>query len=88
MTDQPLDRIDFEILSLLSKNARSSNKEIAAATGLAASTCHERLKRLKKTGVLAGTHVDVNLKAIGFSAWRRFFLSSSPVNREKRWSAS
>src|SRR5205809_623141 len=41
-----LDRTDFGILRLLQNNASLSNKEIAAAVGLAPSSAHERLKDL------------------------------------------
>jgi len=63
MTD--LDRTDFEILRLLQNNARLSNKELAAAVGLAPSSCHERLKRLRSEGVLRGAHAEVDSAALG-----------------------
>jgi DNA-binding Lrp family transcriptional regulator len=61
------DRTDFAILGLLMKDAWLSNKQIAAAVGLAPSSCHERIKSLKARGVLRGAHADVNLQAIGFA---------------------
>lgn len=60
-----LDRIDFEILRLLQNNARLSNKELAAAVGLAPSSCHERVRRLWDGGVLRGAHADVDPGALG-----------------------
>ena len=44
-----------------------SNKQIAAAVGLAPSSCHERVKSLRARGVLLGAHANVNLHAIGFA---------------------
>jgi len=82
MTNEPLDRTDFDILRLLLKNARISNKEIAAATRLAPSTCHERLKRLRKNGVLTGAHVDVDLKAIGFRLEALLFIELERQQRD------
>lgn len=68
MTDEAdLDRIDFAILRLLMKDAWLSNKQIAAAVGLAPSSCHERIKSLRTRGVLLGAHAAVNLQAIGFA---------------------
>ncbi len=61
----PIDRISFEILRLLTENARLSNKELAAAVGLAPSSCHERLKHLRATGLLKGAHADVDLALLG-----------------------
>ena len=60
-----IDRIDAEILGLLQNDGRMSNKQIAAATGLAPSSVHDRLKRLWRDGVLTGAHVDVAPSALG-----------------------
>ena len=82
MENARLDRIDYEILRLLQNNARISNKEIAAAIRLAPSTCHERLKRLQKSGVLIGNHVDVDLKAIGFRLEALLFIELARQQRK------
>jgi DNA-binding Lrp family transcriptional regulator len=60
-----LDRIDFALLELLQKDARLSNKELAATVGLAPSSCLARVQRLRAEGVLKGTHADVNPDALG-----------------------
>ncbi|HLT36034.1 MAG TPA: Lrp/AsnC family transcriptional regulator [Enhygromyxa sp.] len=62
---QPLDRIDHEILAALQKNARLSNKELAAAVDLAPSSCLARVARLIREGVLRGFHADVDRKSLG-----------------------
>ena len=41
-----LDKIDREILRLLSENGRLSNSDLAAKVGLAPSTCLGRVRRL------------------------------------------
>ncbi|MFC5740342.1 Lrp/AsnC family transcriptional regulator [Dyella tabacisoli] len=69
-----VDRIDFAILRLLMKNAWLSNKEVAAAVGLAPSSCHERIKSLRARGVLMGAHAEVNLQAIGFALGAVLFV--------------
>lgn len=61
----PLDRIDCEILDLLSNDARLSNKELAARVGLAPSSCLARVRRLTERGVLRGFHADVAPGTIG-----------------------
>ena len=61
----PLDRIDRQLLRLLSNDARMSNKELAAEVGLAPSTCHGRLQRLQAEGWLRGFHADVRPEAFG-----------------------
>lgn len=60
-----LDRIDTEILRLLQNDARLSNKQIAAAVGLAPSSVHDRLKRLWAENVLTGLHAEVAPQAMG-----------------------
>jgi len=62
-----LDRTDYEIISLLRNNARLSNKALAAAVGLAPSTCLLRVRRLLRDGVLKGFHADVDPASIGAS---------------------
>ncbi len=60
-----LDRTDAAILGHLQNNARLSNKELAAAVGVAPSTCLERVRRLHDDGVLRGYHADVDPAAVG-----------------------
>lgn len=60
-----IDRIDAEILALLQKDARLSNKQIAVAVGLAPSSVHDRLKRLWGEGILTGAHAAVDPRALG-----------------------
>jgi DNA-binding Lrp family transcriptional regulator len=76
-----LDRTDFGILRLLQNNASLSNKEIAAAVGLAPSSAHERLKRLREDGVLRGSHADVNPKAMGIGLEALFLIELSKHDR-------
>ena len=60
-----LDRIDFQILGLLRKNARLSNKEIAEKVGLAPSTCLVRTRMLQKSGAITGFKAELNPLALG-----------------------
>jgi DNA-binding Lrp family transcriptional regulator len=60
-----MDRIDFDILAALQNNARLSNKELAAAVGLAPSSCLERVRALSRLGVLKGHHAEVAASALG-----------------------
>jgi len=60
-----LDRIDFQILGLLRKNARLSNKEIAQRVGLAPSTCLVRTRLLQQSGAITGFKAELNPLALG-----------------------
>ena len=52
-------------MALLQKDARTSNKEVAAAVGVAPSTALERTRRLEADGVLVGYHAEVAAEAVG-----------------------
>ncbi len=60
-----LDRTNRTIVRHLQKNARMSNKELAAAVGIAPSTCLERVRRLEELGVVKGYHAEVEARAVG-----------------------
>ncbi|HEY1797698.1 MAG TPA: Lrp/AsnC family transcriptional regulator [Stellaceae bacterium] len=76
-----LDRTDFGILRLLQNDAGLSNKQIAAAIGLAPSSAHERMKRLREEGVLRGAHADVAPQAMGVGLEAIFFIEMSKHER-------
>ena len=60
-----MDRIDFGIVESLQHDARLSNKELAAKVGLAPSSCHARVRRLRSAGVLGPARVEVKPTALG-----------------------
>lgn len=65
-TETALDRIDRSLVALLAKNARLSNKELAARVGLAPSSCLERVRRLISSGVLRAFHAEFEARAMGY----------------------
>ena len=76
-----LDRMDIAILGLLQNDARLSVKEIAAEIGLAPSSTHERIKRMRDASVLLGTHVEVDPKALGIGLEAVFMIELSKHQR-------
>src|SRR5262245_17008382 len=76
-----LDRMDVAILGLLQNNARLSVKEIAAEVALAPSSTHERIKRMRDSGVLRGTHAEVDPKALGVGLEALFMIELSKHQR-------
>jgi DNA-binding Lrp family transcriptional regulator len=77
-----LDRIDFEILARLQKDARISNKELAAEVGLAPSSVHERMRRLDESGVLQGFYAVVDPEALGIRVQALISVKISRHSRE------
>jgi DNA-binding Lrp family transcriptional regulator len=76
------DRTDVGILRLLQNNARLSVKEIADQVGLAPSSTHERIKRMRESGVLRGTHVEVDPKALGIGLEALFMIELAKHKRD------
>jgi DNA-binding Lrp family transcriptional regulator len=62
-----LDDVDRRILTTLHADARMSNSALAEAVGVAASTCHGRVRRLQELGVIRGFYTDIDPAAIGLS---------------------
>ena len=60
-----LDDVDAAILAVLQNNARTSNRDVAAAVGVSPTTALERTRGLYERGVVTGARLDVSLPAIG-----------------------
>src|SRR3954454_10562995 len=60
-----LDDTDVAILEALAEDARVPNNRLAARLGIAPSTCLQRVRALRRSGVLKGFHADVDLAALG-----------------------
>jgi len=52
MPNQDLDRIDWQILDRLQRDARISNTDLARAVGLSPSPCLRRVRELEQSGVI------------------------------------
>ena len=60
-----LDRTDLAILDILQHNARISNKDLAEEVGVAASTCLDRVRRLRSIGAITNFRTEVAMTALG-----------------------
>jgi Lrp/AsnC family leucine-responsive transcriptional regulator len=60
-----MDDRDLQLLSLLQRNARTTNADLARALGIAASAVHERIRKLERRGVIRGYTARVDPTAIG-----------------------
>ncbi|WP_405495422.1 Lrp/AsnC family transcriptional regulator [Nocardia sp. NBC_00511] len=61
----PLDAIDRVLLDALSRDGRMTNNALAAAAGIAPSTCLGRVRALVEQGVIRGFHADIDPAAVG-----------------------
>ncbi len=64
MNDE-LDSVDEAILTELQKDARLPNKDLAARVGVAPSTALERVRGLRRRGVITGFRAVVDPAALG-----------------------
>jgi Lrp/AsnC family transcriptional regulator for asnA, asnC and gidA len=62
-----LDGLDKQILRMLMEDARRPILEIARAVGISGAAIHQRLRKLEKSGVLAGSKFIVNPRVLGYS---------------------
>jgi len=76
-----LDELDTAILRELQLDARRTNRDIAAAVGVAPSTALERTRGLRERGVIRGAVLDVNLAAIGRAVQALIAIRIRPPSR-------
>ncbi|MDR6571763.1 DNA-binding Lrp family transcriptional regulator [Curtobacterium sp. 320] len=62
-----LDEVDERILWTLAADARIPNNRLAAAVGIAPSTCLTRVRALEDAGVIRGYRADVDVARLGFA---------------------
>lgn len=67
IVSKPLDEIDLEILRALALNARISIRELARELNRSPSTIHEKIRKLKRMGVITGFTSLLNYKALGYT---------------------
>ncbi len=63
--DGIFDEIDEKILNALTKDARTSNAELARQIGMAPSAILERVRKLEERGVVEGYAPRINPRALG-----------------------
>src|SRR3954464_14092994 len=59
-----LDAVDWALLRVLQDDARTTNRELAAAVHVSPSTSSERVRALRASGVVRGYHADGALEAL------------------------
>lgn len=83
MTDSvALDPTDLEILRVLQNDARMTNRDVAAAVGVAPSTCLDRVARLRRSGVILGHELRLDPARMGRSLEALLLVQVRPHRRE------
>jgi DNA-binding Lrp family transcriptional regulator len=88
-----LDELDTAILRELQLDARRSNRDVAAAIGIAPTTALDRTHSLRDRGVIKGALLDVDLAAIGRPVQALIALRIHPPSRRliegfREWAAA
>ena len=73
------DKIDYVILEMLKKDARTSFREIARKLKASPDTISNRFERLKKEGVIVDSTVIIDPSKIGYSFIARFGVKVKPA---------
>ena len=77
-----IDGIDKKILRYLMEDARTPVLEIARNIGISGAAIHQRLRKLEKSGLLAGSQFRINPKILGYTtmAYIGIFLDKAMSN--------
>lgn len=78
-----MDDLDRGILALLEKDARLTYGQIGKAVGLAASSVHDRVRKLEKTGAIRGYRAEVNLDQVGLPITAFVSLALRPASPDR-----
>src|SRR5690606_1974829 len=79
-----IDGIDKKILRALMQDARTPVLEIARQVGISGAAIHQRLRKLEKSGLLAGSKIIINPKVLGYTtmAYVGIYLDKAISNPE------
>lgn len=76
-----LDALDWALLRELQHDARQTNRDLAAKTGVSPSTSLERVKILRERGVIDGFHAALDLESVGRSVQALISVRIRPPSR-------
>ena len=79
-----LDRLDYEILRLLQKNAKLTYSEIGGKLGVAHSTVYDHIQKMEEQGIIQKYEAIISLEKIGMpqiTAW--MIITADPKETEK-----
>lgn len=64
---EKIDKLDKQIMEIISGNARIPFKDVAAACGVSRAAIHQRVQRLIDLNVIIGSGYHVNPKCLGYN---------------------
>ncbi len=64
---EKIDKLDKQIMEIISANARIPFKDVAAVCGVSRAAIHQRVQRLIDTNVIIGSGYHINPKSLGYN---------------------
>ena len=64
---EKIDKLDKQILNIISKNARIPFKDVAEECGVSRAAIHQRVQRMMDMGVIVGSGYHISPKALGYN---------------------
>jgi DNA-binding Lrp family transcriptional regulator len=77
-----VDELDAALLRELQRDARRTNRDLAAAVGVSPSTALERVKALRDRGLIRGASLDLDLALIGRPVQALIAVRIRPPSRD------
>ena len=77
-----MDELDAAILRELQRDARRTNRDIAASVGVSPTTALDRTRALYRRGVIRGARLEVDLATIGRPVQALIAVRIRPPSRE------
>ena len=77
-----MDALDRQILGALEGNARRTYNEVGAMVGLAASSVHDRVRKLEKNGVIKGYRAEIDFEKVDLPITAFVSLALRPASPE------
>jgi Lrp/AsnC family transcriptional regulator, leucine-responsive regulatory protein len=75
-----MDRKDRDILRLVEDDSRLTYADIGERVGLAASSVHDRIRKLERTGVIKAYRAEIDFEAAGFPITAFVSLALRPAS--------
>ena len=61
-----LDKLDYQIIQVMMENAEISYADLGKKLFVSGGTIHVRIKKLQEYGIVTGSRLNINTKALGF----------------------
>lgn len=81
---EKIDKLDKQIMEIISSNARIPFKDVAAECGVSRAAIHQRVQRLIDMNVIIGSGYHVNPKSLGYTTCTYVGISLEKGSMYKR----